>query len=86
MNLTININLSDTQIAEIVNQLAQTLQGSVAKEKYYNTTEACKYLDITRKTLYSHIELGLLKATKIGRGFRVSHTDLQNYLQGIKTN
>ena len=45
-----------------------------------NTTEACKYLRISRPTFLKLIEEGRIRAQKIGRGWKVLRTELDRFL------
>lgn len=53
-----------------------------AKEplKVYTLDEVADILKITRRTLYTYIKTGKLKATKIGRYWRVSEAALQAFV------
>jgi excisionase family DNA binding protein len=48
--------------------------------KVYTINEVEEMLTVTRRTLYSYIKDGKLKAVKIGREWRVKHSDLQAFL------
>lgn len=48
--------------------------------KIYSLEEVKDILKVTQRTLYSYIKSGLLKATKIGKYWRVKHTDLQDFI------
>lgn len=45
-----------------------------------NTTEACKYLRISRPTFLKLIEEGKIRAQKIGRGWKVLRIELDRFL------
>ena len=53
-----------------------------AKEplKVYTLDEVADILKITRRTLYTYIKTGKLRATKIGRYWRVSEAALQEFV------
>lgn len=48
--------------------------------KTYTLDEVAQILQLTRRTLYSYVKNGKLKAVKIGRGWRVTETALQEFL------
>ena len=48
--------------------------------KVYTLDEVADILKITRRTLYTYIKTGKLKATKIGRYWRVSEAALQDFV------
>lgn len=48
--------------------------------KVYTLEEVQELLKVTRRTLYSYIKAGTLKATKIGRYWRVRHADLKEFI------
>lgn len=52
--------------------------------KAYTLDEVAELLKVTRRTLYSHIKNGKLKATKIGKYWRVNEESLQQLL-GVET-
>jgi len=45
-----------------------------------DTTEACRYLRISRPTFLKCIAAGKIRAKKIGRGWKVLETELERYL------
>lgn len=49
--------------------------------KVYKLTEVIDILKITRKTLYSYIYSGKIKAIKIGRNWRITDESLREFLQ-----
>ena len=48
------------------------------------TREACDYLRISRPTYVKYLQLGRIKATKAGKGWRVLKTELNRFLKGEK--
>ena len=48
--------------------------------KVYTLDEVADILKITRRTLYTYIKTGKLRATKIGRYWRVSEAALQEFV------
>lgn len=48
--------------------------------KVYTLEEVAKILQLTRRTLYSYIKDGKLKAVKIGKYWRVSEEILQQFI------
>lgn len=50
--------------------------------KLYTLDEVAELVNITRRTLYKHIEEGKLKATKVGGRWRVSDSNLRKYING----
>ncbi len=54
--------------------------------KTYTLDEVAEALRVTRRTLYSYIKTGQLKATKIGRFWRVSEDSLRTFIaKGART-
>ena len=49
--------------------------------KLYTVEEITTILKVTQRTLYNYIKSGALKAVKIGKYWRVKHTDLQDFLE-----
>lgn len=49
--------------------------------KVYTIEEVCKILKVTRRTVYTYIKEGKLKAAKIGKYWRVNEADLLEMLK-----
>lgn len=49
--------------------------------KVYTLEEVRDILKLTQRTLYNYIKNGDLKATKIGKYWRVQHTDLEEFIE-----
>ena len=52
------------------------------KNSVLTTNEAIKILKISRPTFLKCIREGKIKATKVGNGWRVLHSELIRYLKG----
>ena len=48
------------------------------------TKEACDYLQISRPTYVKYLQLGRIKATKAGKGWKVLKIELDRFLEGEK--
>ena len=48
--------------------------------KLYTVEEIAEILKVTERTLYNYIKSGVLKAVKIGKYWRIKHTDLQIFI------
>lgn len=54
--------------------------------RVYTLDEVAEALKITRRTLYTYVKEGKLKAVKIGREWRVSDAALQDFInKGTET-
>ncbi len=49
--------------------------------KVYTLEEVKDIMKVTQRTLYTYIQDGRLKATKIGKYWRVQHEDLQEFIE-----
>lgn len=49
--------------------------------KLYTIEEITEILKVTQRTVYNYIKAGQLKAIKIGKYWRIKHTDLQIFLE-----
>ena len=49
--------------------------------KVYTLEEVRGILKLTQRTLYNYIKNRDLKATKIGKYWRVQHTDLEEFIE-----
>ena len=48
--------------------------------KLYSIDEIADILKVTQRTIYNYIKSGSLKAIKIGKYWRIKHTDLEQFL------
>lgn len=48
--------------------------------KIYTLKEVEDILKVTQRTLYNYIKEGKLKASKVGREWRVRHQDLEDFI------
>ena len=53
-------------------------------KRVLNTSEACRYLRISRPTFLKYIAAGKIWAQKIGRGWKVLETELERYLLALQ--
>lgn len=53
----------------------------MAAIRVYTLDEVAEVLKITRRTLYTYVKEGKLKAVKIGREWRVSENALQAFIE-----
>lgn len=61
-------------------------QREMEEMKLYTLKEVEKILKVTQRTLYTYIQNGQLKATKIGKYWRVKHADMEQLIdQGLNT-
>lgn len=49
--------------------------------KVYTLEEVVTILQVTKRTVYNYIKSGKLKAVKMGKYWRVSHEDLQDFVK-----
>ena len=52
--------------------------------EFYLVSEVADKLRVSEMTIYRYIETGKLKAHKLGKGYRISTGDFNNFLQDIK--
>jgi excisionase family DNA binding protein len=53
-------------------------------KRVLDTSEACRYLRISRPTFLKCIAAGKIRAKKIGRGWKVLETELERYLLALQ--
>lgn len=53
-------------------------------KRVLNTSEACRYLRISRPTFLKYIAAGKIRAQKIGRGWKVLEAELERYLLALQ--
>jgi len=49
--------------------------------KLYTIDEIAEILKVTQRTIYNYIKSGSLKAIKIGKYWRIKHSDLEQFLE-----
>jgi excisionase family DNA binding protein len=49
--------------------------------KVYTLQEVADVLKVSRQTIYNYLKAGKLKASKIGKEYRVTETQLQDFLK-----
>ena len=49
--------------------------------KLYTLQEVADYLKVSRQTIYNYVTAKRLKASKIGKEYRVTEKDLQDFLK-----
>jgi excisionase family DNA binding protein len=54
---------------------------SFHKDEMFDTKAACPYLKVSRPTILKYIAKGRIKATKIGRGWRVFKSELDRFMR-----
>jgi excisionase family DNA binding protein len=59
---------------------------NIGEDTVLITREACDYLRISRPTYAKYLQLGRIKGTKAGKGWRVLKTELNRFLKGEKEN
>lgn len=47
----------------------------------YTANEALEILKVTKRTLYNYIKTGQIKATKMGRDWRITEEALKDFLE-----
>jgi excisionase family DNA binding protein len=52
----------------------------------YTIEETTQILKVTQRTVYNFISNGQLKAVKIGKYWRIKHTDLQDFIDRGSSN
>ena len=55
---------------------------NVEEDAVLITEEACDYLRISRPTYVKYLQLGRIKGTKAGKGWRVLKKELDRFLKG----
>lgn len=51
-----------------------------ARNEVLTTTEACKYLRISRPTFLKLVQTNQIRARKLGRGWKVLMSEIQAYM------
>ena len=54
-------------------------------EKVYTTKEAAEHLRLEPRTVRKYLTSGIIKGVKIGNDWRILDSDLQAYIDGLKT-
>jgi excisionase family DNA binding protein len=86
-----SISLAQAKTGKSYNWCYRTLareqeHREMEEMKLYTLREVEKILKVTQRTLYTYIQNGQLKATKIGKYWRVKHADMEQLIdQGLDT-
>ena len=86
-----SVSLAQAKTGKSYNWCYRTLareqeQREMEEMKLYTLKEVEKILKVTQRTLYTYIQNGQLKATKIGKYWRVKYADMEQLIdQGLNT-
>lgn len=77
-------DLSPEFIEAVANKVIEKTQPDFFKdmETYFTVKEAAKLAECSAQTIGIHIRRGILKASKPGKSYKISETDLKNYING----
>lgn len=80
-----SVSLAQAKTGKSYNWCYRTLareqeQREMEEMKLYTLREVEQILKVTQRTLYTYIQEGTLKATKIGKYWRVKHADLMDFV------
>lgn len=53
----------------------------MAKIEVYSVDEVAEILKVTQRSVYTYIRSGQLKAAKIGKSWRITHSSLQEFIE-----
>ena len=56
--------------------------STASKDIVFTTDEAREYLRISRPTFLKYVHQGRIKAIKVGRGWRILQSELNQFLRG----
>jgi excisionase family DNA binding protein len=56
--------------------------STISHDQVFTTDEAAQYLKVSKPTLLNHIHQRKIKATKVGRSWRVLQSELYRFLKG----
>lgn len=54
---------------------------TAGQEKLYTLQEVANYLRVSRQTIYNYVTAKRLKASKIGKEYRVTEKDLKDFMK-----
>ncbi|RLV50483.1 helix-turn-helix domain-containing protein [Nocardioides mangrovicus] len=58
------------------------LSGDISEVKFLTVAEVAAVMRVSKMTVYRLVHNGELPAVRVGRSFRVSETDVNEYLKG----
>lgn len=61
--------------------MADSLSGDISEVKLMTVAEVAAVMRVSKMTVYRLVHSGELPAVRVGRSFRVSETDVNNYLK-----
>lgn len=84
MGIKVEVELSENAIEEIVKRVKakdnKKPNKAVTPLKTYTLSEVAKILKVGNTTVVRHIKNGLIKATKPGQSYIITHENLTQYL------
>lgn len=67
--------------------MVENIKRSIKDDRdFYLVEELAQKLRVSNMTIYRYIRAGKIKAHKIGKEFRISNTEFNNFLESVKTN
>ncbi len=80
-----SVSLAQARTGKSYNWCYRTLarqqeQQQMEELKVYTLKEVEQILKVTQRTLYTYIQNGQLKATKMGKYWRVKHADMAEFI------
>ena len=63
-------------------QMSSNLNGDISEVKFLTVAEVASVMRVSKMTVYRLVHSGELPAVRVGRSFRVSESDVNDYLKG----
>ncbi|GGF45348.1 hypothetical protein GCM10011519_19050 [Marmoricola endophyticus] len=63
-------------------QMSSNLNGDISEVKFLTVAEVASVMRVSKMTVYRLLHSGELPAVRVGRSFRVSESDVNEYLKG----
>jgi len=83
--VTVQIELTDEVLQLIANKVSENNNSKPKPtliNKVYTCKEVAEIVGLSQHTIAIHCRKGLLKATRIGKSYSITHENLNNYING----
>ncbi|MCM3176216.1 helix-turn-helix domain-containing protein [Paenibacillus sp. MER 99-2] len=58
-------------------------ESNILDEKYYDVKQVAKVVDLSEETIRRYIRAGKIKAVRMGRGFRIYESHLNEFIENL---
>lgn len=84
IEVTLAVDLTEKVLEAVSNRIIEITNPDFFKdqETTYTVKEAARLADCTAQTIGNHIRAGILIATKVGKSYKITESNLKAYING----